>query len=177
MHSSLPHHTAWNTLDLTGTIQDALTGEAFGSSITCIASTKRQQIKAADWLFDWHSELCRRDRMVFKVELLHDRSKVQGLVSIADKKDHIFMHLIESAAWNKGKNKLYCGVAGNLVACACKLSFELKYDGIVSFIPKTQLVDHYQKTLGAKLFGPNRMFIDTREALTLTKHYLKQSDQ
>jgi hypothetical protein len=67
-------------------------------------------------------------------------------------------------------------VAGNLVACACRLSFDLKYDGIVSFVPKTQLVDHYQKTLGAKLFGPNRMFIDTREAATLIKHYLEKSD-
>jgi hypothetical protein len=61
------------------------------------------------------------------------------------------------------------------VAAACKLSFDLKYDGIVSFVPKTQLIEHYQKTLGAKLFGSNRMFIDTREAMILVKNYLRQT--
>jgi len=83
------------------------------------------------------------------------------------------MDLIESAKFNKGKNKLYRGVAGNLVAFACKLSFEKGYDGIVSFISKTQLIGHYEQTLGAKLFGGNRMFIDTREALILTTKYFK----
>ena len=83
------------------------------------------------------------------------------------------MGLIESAKFNKGKNKLYKGVAGNLVAFGCKMSFESKYDGIVSFIAKTQLIAHYGQTLGAKLFGGNRMFIDTKEAFILTTKYFK----
>ena len=48
-----------------------------------------------------------------------------------------------------------------------------KYDGVVSFISKTQLVEHYEQTLGAKLFGGNRMFIDTKEAFILTTKYFK----
>lgn len=83
------------------------------------------------------------------------------------------MDLIESAKFNKGKSKLYKGVAGNLVAFACKLSFESGYDGVVSFIAKTQLIKHYEQTLGANLFGGNRMFIDTREAFILTTKYFK----
>jgi len=83
------------------------------------------------------------------------------------------MDLIESAKFNKGKSKLYRGVAGNLVAFACKLSFERKYDGVVSFIAKTQLVKHYEQTLGAKFFAGNRMFIDTKEAVTLVTKYFK----
>jgi hypothetical protein len=39
---------------------------------------------------------------------------------ITDKGDHIFMDLIESAKFNKGKSNLFKGVAGNLVAFACK---------------------------------------------------------
>jgi len=84
------------------------------------------------------------------------------------------MDLIDSAKFNKGKNKLYRGVAGNLVAYCCKMSFEKKYDGVVSFIAKTQLIEHYEQTLGAKLFGGNRMFIDTREATILTTKYFKE---
>lgn len=174
MHSSQQHRIACNSLHFTGSIQHALTGEVFAASIDCAESTRRSEIRAADWLFDWHSELCRRDRQVLKIALLNEPSTVQGLVSLTDKGDHIYMHLIENVSWNKGKNKLYCGVAGNLFAAACKLSFDLKYDGIVSFVPKTQLIDHYQKALGAKLFGPNRMFIDTREASVLIKQYLSQ---
>jgi hypothetical protein len=81
--------------------------------------------------------------------------------------------LIESAKFNKGHRKLYKGVAGNLVAFACKRSFEEGYDGIVSFIAKTRLIEHYRKNLGAKLFSGNRMFIDTKEAYTLTTRYFK----
>ena len=83
------------------------------------------------------------------------------------------MDLIENAKFNKGRNKLYKGVAGNLVAFACKTSFENGFDGVVSFIAKSQLIDHYTQSLGAKLFGGNRMFIDTREALILTTKYFK----
>lgn len=98
---------------------------------------------------------------------------IQGLISLTDKGDHIFMDLIESAKFNKGKSKLYNGVAGNLVAFACKTSFEKGYDGVVSFLAKTQLIDHYLETLGAKLFSGNRMFIDTKEAKTLPTKYFK----
>ena len=53
------------------------------------------------------------------------------------------------------------------------MAFELNYDGVVSFIAKTQLINHYEQTLGAKLFGGNRMFLDTREAFILTSKYFK----
>jgi hypothetical protein len=101
---------------------------------------------------------------------------IQGIICLTDKKDQIFMDLIENAKFNKGKNKLYTGVAGNLVAFACKLSFEKGYTGVVSFVAKTNLIKHYEETLGAKLFGGNRMFIDTKEALFLTKQYFKDFD-
>lgn len=83
---------------------------------------------------------------------------------------------IESAAFNKGKKKLYSGVAGNLVGYACKLAFERGYDGVVSFIAKTQLIEHYRQTLAAKLFAGNRMFIDTGEAFTLATKYFNDFD-
>ena len=44
---------------------------------------------------------------------------------------------------------------------------------VVSVISKTQFIGHYAQTLGAKLFGGNRMFIDTKEAQILTIKYFK----
>ena len=59
------------------------------------------------------------------------------------------------------------------MAFGCKVAFERKYDGVVSFIAKTNLISHYEKTLGAKRFAGNRMFIDTQEAKFLVKQYFK----
>ena len=38
------------------------------------------------------------------------------------------MHLIESNKFNRGAKKVYLGVPGNLVAFACKYSFEKGYN-------------------------------------------------
>ncbi len=86
------------------------------------------------------------------------------------------MHLVESAPFNKGKNKVYSGVPGNLVAFACRLSFQRGFEGNVSFISKTQLIDHYIKTLGAFHFGGRIMIIETQAALKLIDKYFKNQE-
>lgn len=77
---------------------------------------------------------------------------IQGLISLKPNYDHVFVHLIESAKFNQGKAKQYAGVPGNLFAFACKRSFDLGYGGFVTFVPKTQLVQHYVETRGASRF-------------------------
>ena len=84
------------------------------------------------------------------------------------------MNLIESAKFNKDKSKLYEGVPGNLVAFACRLSFEKGYDGIVSFIAKTKLIKHYETSLGATIFHGDQMYIDTPAALKLIRQYFNK---
>ena len=158
---------------LTSSIENIISGEIFETVISEISATEGKLIKKVEWNFDWKVELKDKSRKVLKLTTESNPNIIHGLISLTDKGDHIFMDLIESAKFNKGKNKLYRGVAGNLVAYACKTSFEKNYDGIVSFVAKTQLISHYQTTLGAKLFGGNRMFIDTKEALFLTKKYFK----
>ena len=83
----------------------------------------------------------------------------------------MFMHLVESAPFNKGKTKLYSGIPGNLVAYACKLSFQRGHEGKVAFISKTQLIDHYVASLGATLVGGRLMIIDSTAALKLINRY------
>ncbi len=158
---------------LINSIENAVSGEVFDTLITVLKATDNKQIKKAEWGFNWLLELKDKTRQVFKLTTVNNPTIIHGLISLTDKGDHIFMDLIESAKFNKGKNKLYRGVAGNLVAFACKLSFERNYEGVVSFVAKTQLIKYYEQTLGAKLFGRNRMFIDTKEALILTTKYFK----
>lgn len=156
---------------LTNSIENAISGEVFDTVICQISDVKR--IKKLDWVFNWHAEIKTNTKAVYFLATQNNQNIIQGLISITDKGDHIFMDLIENAKFNKGKNKLYRGVAGNLIAFACKESFEKGYEGVVSFIAKTQLIEHYSQTLGAKLFKGNRMFIDTQEAQFLTKKYFK----
>lgn len=81
------------------------------------------------------------------------------------------MHLLESAPFNKGKDKVYSGVPGNLVAFACKLSFQRGHEGNVAFISKTQLINHYNQSLGAIHFGGRLMIITPEAARNLINKY------
>ena len=105
--------------------------------------------------------------------IVNNPTVIQGLVCLEVKTDHVYMHLVESAPFNKGKTKMYSGVAGNLVAFACKLSFQRGHSGNVSFLSKTQLVEHYEKTLGAFHFGGRIMIIETQSALKLINKYFQ----
>lgn len=156
---------------LTNSIENAISGEIFDTLVSQISGIK--QVKKIEWAFNWQTEFKDKSKAVFKLTTIANPTIIHGLISLTDKGHHIFMDLIESAKFNKGRNKLYKGVAGNLVAFACKTSFEKGYKGVVSFIAKSQRIDHYTQSLGAKLFGGNRMFIDNREALILTTKYFK----
>jgi len=156
---------------LTNSIENTLSGEVFDTEVTRIIWEDRGVIKKSDWIFDWHLELKVSFKEVFKLTTANNSGIIQGLICLEDKKDHIFLHLLESAKFNKGKNKLYLGVAGNLVAFACKISFEKGYEGFVAFDSKTALIKHYEKSLGATHFRGQRMFIETRAAEQLVAKY------
>jgi hypothetical protein len=114
------------------------------------------------------------DRELYKLTIYNNPDIIQGIVSLKTEDDHIYMHLIESAPFNRGKNKIYLGVPGNLVAFACKLSFQKGFDGFVSFHSKTKLIDHYEKTLGAYHFGGHLMVLESNAAEALVDKYFKQ---
>jgi len=158
---------------LTNSIRNTISDDIFNTEIIEVKLTEKGLAKK-DWAFDWKYEIRQNDRKVFKLVIENNPDIIQGLISITDNLDHIFMNLIESSKFNKGKRKLYEGVPGNLVAFACRLSFEKGYDGIVSFIAKTILIKHYERTLGAKIFRGNQMYIDTPEALKLLRQYFNK---
>jgi len=110
---------------------------------------------------------------LYKLSIQDNPDIIQGLASISDYTDHFYLHLIESAPFNLGKNKLYQGVPGNLFAFACKLSWDNGYEGIVSFQSKTRLIDHYEKSLGATYIGGHKMIIFPGSALKLIRKYFQ----
>lgn len=124
--------------------------------------------------FDWKSEFHDLSKEVYKLNIINNPNIVQGLLSITIESDHIFMNLLESAPFNIGKQKLYEGIAGNLVAYTCKVSFQKGYDGFVAFTAKSRLIKHYEDTLGAYHFRNQRMIIDTESAKFLVTKYFKR---
>ena len=127
--------------------------------------------KSKGWLFNWASEVKQSDRQVYKLTIRNNPEIIQGLLSTSDFNDHFYLHLIESAAFNIGSNKLYEGVPGNLFAFTCKTSWDKGYEGFVSFTSKTKLIDHYEKMLGATHVGGHKMVIFPKEALRLIRKY------
>ncbi len=157
---------------LTNSIENVVTGDSFSTDITIISNSDLRTVtKKNGWAFDWKDELKQPERDVYKLTIVNNQSIIQGLISLEIKSDHIYMHLVESAPFNKGKTKIYAGVPGNLVAFACKLSFQRGHEGNVSFFSKTQLVQHYIDTLGALHFGGRVMIIDTNAAFKLLNKY------
>ena len=158
---------------LTNSIENAISGEVFNTDVLPVNKTDNKHIKKGVWQFDWQKEMKMTDRHVFKLVTHSNPEIIHGLISFSDNDDHIFMHLIESVKFNKGANKLYKGVPGNLIAYVCKLAFEKGYGGVVAFVAKSQLIEHYKTSLGAKVMGANKMFIDSKEAYTIVKQYFK----
>jgi len=133
----------------------------------------KQTTKKNGWNFNWSAELNDNKKEVFKLTIPHNSDIIQGLLSLTFEPDHVYMHLLENAPFNIGQNKLYEGIAGNLVAHACKVSFQQGFDGFVAFTAKSKLIEHYQKTLGAYTLGGHRMIIPTQSAQILIEKYFK----
>jgi hypothetical protein len=126
---------------LTNSIDNVVTGDSFATEISILLNSDLKTAnKKNGWLFNWRNEFKEPARDVYKLTIANNPSIVQGLISLEVKVDHVYMHLVESAPFNKGN---------------------------ISFLSKTQLVNHYIKTLGAFHFGGRVMIIETRAALKL----------
>jgi len=159
---------------LTNSIQNTVSGDSFPTEVSRLTKADLKQLtKKTSWAFNWKTELDDNAREVYKLTISNNPNIIQGLLSFTIEPDHIYMDLLESAPFNRGRNKLYEGVAGNLVAFACKVSFQNGFDGYLSFTAKTKLIDHYIKTLEAYHFGGHLMIINTIAANKLIDKYFK----
>lgn len=159
---------------LTDSILNTISGDSFETQVSTLKkSDLKTVLKKSGWNFSWKVEFGNVKKEVYKLTIVNNSNVIQGLLSLTIEIDHVFMNLLESAPFNIGKNKLYEEVPGNLVAFACKLSFQRGFDGYVAFDAKTKLIKHYEETLGALHFRNQRMIIDSRAASFLVNKYFK----
>ncbi|TPG33435.1 hypothetical protein [Flavobacterium pectinovorum] len=159
---------------LTDSILNTISGDSFQTEVSRITSVDLKTVlKKNGWNFDWKSQFNDIQKEVYKLTIVNNSNIVQGAISITIEQDHVYMNLLESSPFNVGKNKLYEGVSGNLVAFACKVSFQKGFDGFVAFTAKTNLIKHYEENLGAFHFKNQRMIIETEASKKLVKKYFK----
>lgn len=155
---------------LTNSIVNVISGEVFETEFQKV---ERKELKKSDWLFDWNNELRDKSNEVYKMTTVENKNIIKGLVSLSVRNDFVFVNLVENAKFNKGKEKLYEGVGGNLFAFACKNSSDLGFGGCISFISKTSLMNYYNQSLGAIRTIGQRMAILEPEAEILINRYFK----
>lgn len=133
-----------------------------------------------DWGFDWLTPEGEGNDVFALMADGDDR--VQGLLAMRDwpESQAVYVSVVESAPFNNSHNravvgKEYNGVGAHLFAEAVKRSYELGYNGFITFDAKTELVKYYEKELGACQIGSSqRMFIDEGGAKVLYERYYGQ---
>ena len=139
-----------------------------------ISKTVAYNLIKAGWLVDWSMASGASSQ---KIGYFAD-DKLQGLVEFerVPRSLYNFIYLIEVAPWNRGKEKQIKDVAGVLLAYVAKDSMESGFDGFVTFISKTILVDHYIDRYGARILHDNQLVFDTTASQKLIDRYL-EADQ
>jgi hypothetical protein len=156
--------------ELTNSIKLRQTGEVFETEIVPILDDDIENL--VGWSFDWQN--AKNYYVVYKLTTIADSNIIQGLIAIEVKKGFVFIELVENAPFNIGSKQIYRGVGGNLFAFACKLSFELGFDGYVCFVAKTELIEHYKEKMFARSLSGQRMVIETEGAKKLVNQYFSK---
>ncbi|MBD0260240.1 MAG: hypothetical protein ICV83_31375, partial [Cytophagales bacterium] len=78
---------------LTNSIEDRVSKERFDTEVYRMSPIDAKQINSKDWQFDWQKEIKDTQRRVFKLTIRDEYGVIQGLISLKDNKDHIFVNL------------------------------------------------------------------------------------
>ena len=154
-------------------IENTKTGKFRKVKVDSLEKGDQKKIKNSDQFeFDWRLEK-KKENNLYKLYLLDEKDEILGLLSLKDIKDELRIHinLIEISKRNIGRDKKYDRIAGCLIAHACQLSFDKSYDGFVSLVPKTRLIDHYCKHYGFEQFG-RQLGLGYSASVNLIKKYL-----
>ena len=165
--------------ELTPCLRRARDGKIVNTEVIDISPT-RAEFK--DWEFDWTKP--ERDGFAVRAIKVEGDDRIQGMVALkADPANYaVVVDIVEDAPFNNPHNrkfvkKEYVGVGGHLFAEAVRESYKQGFGGFVFFKAKTNLIEHYEETLGAILVNPKRriMAIDEGAAKKLYDQYFQEN--
>jgi len=122
-----------------------------------------------NFFFDWKLE---KDFKVYKLVLV-ESNEILGLMSLdhVETETRFEIKLLAVSRQNRGHKKSYEGIAGNLIAFACREA--LKFYGeeaFISLLPKTRLRVHYMLNYNMREIG-SQLFLHQGTMRELLKKY------
>jgi len=164
---------------LTPCLIEVSTGNVLQTVFSLATTDDISGLAEKGWLFDWTADELHKTN-IYKL-LIKGDDTIQGLVSAEVVRGAVYVHLVESAPHNRGKEKKYEGVGGHLFAIAIKLSIVNGFDGYIFFEAKNmELVKHYSDMLGAQQVPTRlhiyRMDVSEEEAQKIIEEYTLEGD-
>jgi hypothetical protein len=152
-------------------IIEVATGRKLQSSVTPLVNADFKQITKKRYFFDWKKERGISD--LFKLTLKGE-SEILGLLALVDfpREFRMQIHLLCVSRENQGKDKIYEGIAGSLIAFAGRVAITKYFEqACISLLPKTELRSHYKSKYGMMDGGP-QLFLEGSRLNDLIKKYL-----
>jgi hypothetical protein len=150
-------------------IVDVSTDELIPIEILPVEKTDYKFISKNRYFFNWIEE---QNHEVLKL-IIKGKNDILGLISYEDIPEEWRFHvrLLTVSKENKGANRKYSKIAGNLIVHLAKLAIR-KYGimGCVSLRPKTQIAQHYIKNYKMKITGMT-LSLEVPEILDLINQY------
>ena len=150
-------------------ITDTLTGEKYLVDILPVEIDEFKTLRKDRYFFDWKIE---KDQEVYKLQI-KGSSDILGLVSIerVPQEWRIHIRLLTVSKENKGNEKKYDKIAGNLIAHVAKIAIrEFGELACVSLRPKSQIVQHYIDKYNMNITGMI-LSIEVPEIIDLINFY------
>ena len=165
--------------NLTPCLIEASSGKIISTVFSLATEDDILSLSSNGWLFDWNAIELKRTN-IYKLLIKNDNA-IQGLIAAEVVRGAVFVHLTESAPYNRGECKKYEGVGGHLFAIAMRLSMAMGFGGYIYFdVKNMELVAHYTKMLGAnRICSPvheYRMEVQEERAKKIMEKYTMEGD-
>jgi len=150
-------------------IIDTETGQSHKVVIEPVESGDFKILTKKRYFFDWREEI---DYEIFKLRIL-DSSDILGLVSCEriPQEWRIHLRLLTVSHENKGREKKYQNIAGNLIAFISKIAVkEYAEFACVSLTPTGIIARHYIEKYGKNRTGLT-LSVEISEIMKLIKKY------
>ncbi len=148
---------------------DTATGKIHEVEIEPVETGDYQSLTKRRYFFNWMDE---KDKEVYKLKII-GTSGIIGLVSIEriPKEWRIHIRLLTVSKENKGNDKKYENIAGNLITFVSKIAVrEYAELACVSLKPKGVLAQHYIDKFGMNITGKT-LSVEISEILNLINTY------
>jgi hypothetical protein len=152
-------------------IADVETGRRISIVISKAENEDFKLLTKKRFSFSWKA--IRNLANVYKLQIKGEE-EILGVIGLIDWKGEkrIEIKLLSSSVENIGKGKRYNGIAGCLIAFACRQAVT-RYgaEACVSLVPKTELIEHYMQKYHMQHAGW-QLYLDGTNLIKLLKEYL-----